>query len=67
LQRVARSLWAIREAFGDQYVLDRMDYYCKDRIEDRHREFAEQLAKFKYSGLAGLDGFFNFNDQDVPV
>jgi hypothetical protein len=62
--RCARSLWAIREAFGHEYLLDRLWHYSKDRVTDEDRAFAEELRKWQYCGLAGLPG--ESPDDAVP-
>lgn len=54
LMRCARSLWPIMEAFGKQYLIERLQYHAEGRIEADDHQFAEELKRWRYSGYAGL-------------
>ncbi len=54
IMRAARSLWPIRQAFGDEYVLKRLDHYCEGRIRPEDEALAKTLQTHQYCGLAGL-------------
>jgi hypothetical protein len=54
IMRCARGLWAIRKAFGPEYLLERLLYYALPKITDEDRDFARELERYKYTGWAGL-------------
>jgi hypothetical protein len=54
VQRCARTLWPILEAFGAEYLAKRIHFFADNRVTDEQRALAEQLKRYRYSGLAGL-------------
>lgn len=65
IMRAARSLWAIRQAFGDDYVLERMDHYAQGRITEEDERLVTDLKRYRYSGYAGLP--LGRPDDEPPI
>jgi hypothetical protein len=65
IQRCARSLWPIVQAFGPDYLEARIRFFAEQRLTDEDRAFAELLKRYEYCGLGGLPGS-KPGEEDVP-
>lgn len=55
VQRVARSLRPIVDAFGAEYLGKRILYHSAGKLRPEDLEFTETLKGYRNCGLAGLE------------
>jgi hypothetical protein len=54
MQRFARQAWAIRQAYGDDYLLDRLAFWACGKVTTADKLYVQQLSAFAGTGWAGL-------------